>query len=174
MSEKDNNGGDRRWSGSNRARADKVVEFPNSRLEWRQREFHHAVLRFKAALAEDKSVPVPTRKALVAELGMFDNWPDRIDGIAPGSAVSRELARRIMLLDYRLSVLGPLADWLDDSLRQAVRHYAEAANLLLDATARRGPDGGWVDRPRRTEIDALVVALDCRPKPDADDSGDPA
>jgi hypothetical protein len=62
-----------------------------------------------------------------------------------------------------------MADWLDDSLRHAVRQYAEAANLLLDAAARRGPDGEWVDRPRRTEIEALVVALTRKARPEGSD-----
>jgi hypothetical protein len=170
MSEKNKEGGDRQGGGMGLTQAEKVVvEFPNVRLERRQREFYDAVLRFKAALAEDKSVPLTTRQALVAELGMFDNWPAKSDTFAPGSTLGRELARRIMLLDYRLSVLGPMADWLDDSLRHAVRQYAEAANLLLDAAARRGPDGEWVDRPRRTEIEALVVALTRKARPEGSD-----
>lgn len=117
-------------------------------------------------------MPVPTRQALVAELGVFDSWPEEGGTVLPDSVRSRELARRILLLDYRLSVLGPLADWLDDSLRHAVRQYAEAANLLLEATARRSPDGEWLDRPRRTEIEALVVALHRKAPPGDGGGGD--
>lgn len=166
MSERDKYGGDQRWSGRNRAQADKVVEFPNSRLEWRQREFHHAVLRFKAALAEDKSVPVPTRQALVAGLGVFDNWPEEGGSVLPQAGLGREIARQVLLLDYRLSVLGPLAGKLDRSLCHSVRQYAEASNLLLEASARRTPEGEWLDRPRRTEIEALVLALHGKASPD--------
>lgn len=159
-------GGKRDGFGVRLARGDKVIDFPNARVERRQREFCDAVARLKAALSEEKSVPVPTRQALVAGLGVFDNWPEEGGSVLPQAGLGREIARQVLLLDYRLSVLGPLAGKLDRSLCHSVRQYAEASNLLLEASARRTPEGEWLDRPRRTEIEALVLALHGKASPD--------
>lgn len=159
MSGKDQDGGRGSGFGVNLARDGNVVDFPGTRVERRQREFCDAVARLKSALSEEKSVPVATRQALVAELGVFDNWSEAGGTLLPGAGMGREIARQILLLDYRLSILRPLAARLDGSMRHAVRQYAEASGLLLEATARRTPDGEWVGRPRRTEIEALLLAL---------------
>lgn len=152
-------GGSKAGFGVRLARNDKVVEFPQARMERRQREFCEAVGRLKAALSEEKSLPVPTRQALVAELGVFDNWSEEGGSLMPRAGLGREIARQILLLDYRLSVLKPLAGRVDRSLCHAVRQYAEASELLLEAAGRRAPDGEWLDRPRRTELEALVLML---------------
>lgn len=152
-------GGDKGGFGVRLAHGNNVFDFPQVRLQRRQNEFCDAVARLKAALANEKALPVSTRQVLVAELGVFDNWAEDGATVLPAVGGAREIARRILLLDYRLSVLGPLAEQLDRSLCHAVRQYAEASALLLEATARRGPDGDWLDRPRRTEIELLVLAL---------------
>lgn len=159
MSEENQGSGGRSGFGVRLARDGNVVDFPGTRVERRQREFCDAVARLKSALSEEKSVPVATRQALVAELGVFDNWAEAGGTLLPGAGMGREIARQILLLDYRLSILRPLATRLDRSLRHAVRQYAEASGLLLEATARRAPDGEWVDRPRRTEMEALQRAM---------------
>jgi len=152
-------GGDKGGFGVRLARGTNVLDFPQVRLQRRQNEFCDAVARLKAALAGEKALPVPTRQMLVAELGVFDHWAEDGATALPAAGNAREIARQILLLDYRLSVLGPLVAQVDSSLRHAVRQYAEASSLLLEATGRRGPDGEWLDQPRRTEIEALVLAL---------------
>lgn len=153
-------------------RTEKVIDFPNAQVKRRRHEFCDAVGRLKAALSEARTVPVPTRQALVAELGRFDTWLEEGVLLPPAIDWGREFARQILLLDYRLSALGPLAGRLDPSLCHAVRQYAEASNLLLETAMRRGPEGEWLHRPRRTEIERLVLALCGKPRPGGGADGD--
>lgn len=159
----DNRNGGSSEPGVGLVREKNVVEFPDGRIGRRQREFLDAVARLKMAIAADKALPVGMRQALAAELGAFDEWSDQAEGAA-SPARHREIARRILLLDYRLSSLRPLAAELDNGLRQAVRQYAEASRFLLEMGARRGPDGEWMGLPRRTEMEALQRDLYPGPK----------
>lgn len=160
----ENRGGTTKF-GIGLARDEKVVEFPDGRAARRQREFCDAVARLKMALAAEKALPVPTRQALVAELGAFDEWAGESRGALP-PANRKEVARRILLLDFRLSALRPVAAEVDNSLRQALRQYAEASRSLLEQGARRGPDGEWMDLPRRTEMEVLQRDLHAHEKGD--------
>lgn len=168
-------GGGKGGSGAPRlGGAENVFDLPGALIERRQREFCDAITRLKTALVREKSVPVATRQALVAELGAFDCWTEPGAKLLPAPLGTAEIARRILLLDYRLNALRPMGAELDNSLRHAVRQYAEASHLLLDACARRDPSGEWLDRPRRTEIESLVrVLIPDTPAPGGDDGQEP-
>ena len=147
--------------GEGGGRAKNVFRFPGSPMRRHKRGFRRALARLRAVLSQQKELPVQLRQALVVELGTFEAvlglWGGKL---SRGVGSSVEFARRVLLVDYRLSALKILAGSVDASLRDALRQYAEASAILLEATARRGPDGEPIEPIRRTEIEALLKALD--------------